>query len=240
MPRVLLVGQEKGGVGKSLVVRALAEAVPEAPILEIDSTRRLIELEQRVSYFGMRAERVDIEKTGGKAARAEFDAVINAIAKADMPTIVDIGANTSRSFLSVLADLATDLSDARIELGLVVVVTGEPGALAEAPRLMNLAKPFATRFVLENRLHGAIDPKMLKQIADGAPVSVLEEHVMEEKAVTLLQGGGLASVPQLDAKRLNELHGMALGARIRSDLTALRADAMEAVRGPAEWLVGEA
>jgi len=240
MVRILLVGQEKGGVGKSLVVRAVAEAVPDAPILEIDSTRRLIELESRVSYFGMRAERADIEKTGGKAARAEFDAVINAIAGATLPTIVDIGANTSRALLTVLAELGGELKDAGVELGLLVVVTNEPGALAEAPRLMNLAKPLATRFVLENRLHGSIDLKALKVIADGSPVSVLEEHVMEEKAVGLLQGGGLASVPNLDTKRLNEVHGIALGARIKRDLTAMRAGAMEAVRGPAEWLVGEA
>ena len=32
MVRVLLVGQEKGGVGKSLVARGLAEAVPAAEV----------------------------------------------------------------------------------------------------------------------------------------------------------------------------------------------------------------
>lgn len=240
MTRILLVSQDKGGVGKSLVARALAEAVPDAPIIEIDSTRRLIELEQRVSYYPMRAERADIERTGGKAARAEFDSVINAIAAATVPTIVDIGANTSRSLLTVLADLASVLSDAGIELGVLVVITNEPGALAEGTRLLAVAKPVATRFVLENRLHGPVEAKTIKQIADGSSVSVLDEYVLEEKALPLLQGGGLASVPQIDSRKLGELHGIALGARIKRDLTALRAGAMEAVRTPAEWLVGEA
>lgn len=238
MTKILLVGQEKGGVGKSLITRGLAEAVPDAPIIEIDSTHRLIELERRVSYFPMRAERAEIERTGGKAARGEFDDAINAIASSTKPTIVDIGANTSRSLLTILGELAPDLTDAGIELGLLVVVTNEPGALAEAPRLLAAAKPFAARFVLENRLHGSVGPGTLAQIVGRLPVSVLEEFVLEEHALPLLQGGGLASVPLLDAKKLNEKHGIAQGARIRRDLTALRLGAMQAVRKPAEWLVG--
>lgn len=239
MVRVLLVGQEKGGVGKSLVARGLAEAVPAAPIVEVDSTRRLVELESRVTYFPMRAERTEIEKTGGRAARSEFDGVINAIAGAEAPTIVDIGANTSRALLSVLNDLRDPLAEAGIELGMLVVVTAEPGALSEAPRLMDLAKPIATRFVLENRLHGAVDAKVLAKIVDGSETSVLEEQVLEEEAAKLLQAGGLASVPQIDGKKLNERFGIAQGARIKRDLTGLRASVMEAVRGPAQWLVGE-
>ncbi|RYY10353.1 MAG: chromosome partitioning protein, partial [Alphaproteobacteria bacterium] len=35
MPRILLVAQETGGIGKSTVTRGLAEAVPDAAILEI-------------------------------------------------------------------------------------------------------------------------------------------------------------------------------------------------------------
>lgn len=240
MTKILLVGQDKGGSGKSLVTRALAEAVPDAPVIEIDSTRRLIELESRVTYFPMRAERSEIERTGGKAARAEFDAVINAIASATAPTIVDIGANTSRSLLTILGELVPDLADAGVELGICVIVTNEPGALAEAPRLLAAAKPLAVRFVLENRLHGPVDPETLAQIAGRLPVSVLEEFILEEQAMPLLQGGGLASVPLLDTKKLNERHGIALGARIKRDLKALRLGAMQAVRKPAEWLVGGA
>ena len=76
MSRILFVSQEKGGVGKSVLARALAEAIPDAPVLEIDSSPRLLELGDRVKFFPMRADRAAIERTGGRVSRAEFDAVI--------------------------------------------------------------------------------------------------------------------------------------------------------------------
>ncbi|MHA6689568.1 P-loop NTPase family protein [Devosia sp. A449] len=239
MVRVLLVGQEKGGVGKSLVVRGLAEAVPAAPVIEVDSNQRLLELGKRVTYFPMRADRTEIEKTGGRAARSEFDGVINAIAGATTPTIVDVGANTSRALLSVLADVKDALEGVGVELGMLVVATSEPGALSEAQRLMDLARPIATRFVLNNQVAGMIDDKMLAKIAGGVPVSTLEGKTMDDEAVALLQAGGLASVPQIDTGKLNEKYGIARGVRIQKDLSAMRLAVMEAVRGPAKWLVGE-
>ncbi|MEH6720184.1 MAG: hypothetical protein V7704_14980 [Aurantimonas endophytica] len=239
MVRSLLVTQDKGGVGKSLVVRALAEAVPEAPIVEIDSSQRLVELEGRTTFFPMRADRSEIERTGGRASRAEFDKVIDAIANATAPTIIDVGANTGRSLLSVLSDIASELEGAGVEVGVLTVVTNEPGALAEAPKLMKLAAPWsAARFVLENRLRGPVDPKELKLIAAGAPISVLEAHILEDAAGSILQDLGLVAIPNLDGAALTQAHGLALGARIRRDLVSLRANAMEAVRTPAEWLVG--
>ncbi|MCY1644083.1 hypothetical protein [Methylorubrum sp. SL192] len=239
MARILLVVQDKGGVGKSIVARALAEAVPEAPLIEVDASKRLIELEDRVQFFPMRAERAAIERTGGRAARAEFDPVITAMTAASLPTIADVGANTSASLLTLLADLAPDLSDAGIAVGVLVVVTAEPGALAEAPRLLKLAQPFAAaRFLVENRLRGEVDAKTLAKIGAGATATALAEQVMEDKAVEILQAGGLASIPQLDAAKLNERHGLALGSRIRRDLTRFRAEAMAAVKPAAEWLVG--
>src|SRR5204863_430460 len=99
------VVQDKGGVGKSIVARALAEAVPEAPLIEVDASQRLLELNDRVQFFPMRATREDIERTGGRAARAEFDPVITTMTSATLPTIADIGANTSASLLALLADL---------------------------------------------------------------------------------------------------------------------------------------
>lgn len=238
MARILLVTQEKGGVGKSLISRALAEAVPEAPVIEVDASRRLVELEGRAAFFPMRADRAAIEKSGGRAARAEFDGLITAMTQASLPTIVDVGANTSASLLALLADLAPDLNEARVEIGIVVIATAEAGALAEAPRLMQIAKPFASaRFLIENRVRGEVDGKVLGKIADGATLTALAEHVMEEQAVALYQAGGLASIPKLDAGKLNDRHGLALGSRIRRDLARFRLEAMEAVRPAAEWLV---
>ncbi|MFC6744004.1 hypothetical protein ACFQFG_02030 [Methylobacterium persicinum] len=138
MARILLVGQETGGIGKSTVVRGLAEAVPDAQILEIESVHRLTEFKTgkanepgRVRHFEMRATREAIEASGGKAARAELDDVINALHMVKAASLVDIGANTSASLLGILKEEASTLREAGIELGLVVVVAAEAGALAE-------------------------------------------------------------------------------------------------------------
>ncbi|NKQ99703.1 chromosome partitioning protein, partial len=119
MPRVLLVGQETGGIGKSTIVRGLAEAVPDAPILEIESVHRLTEFKAGkadepggVRHFPMRATREAIEASGGKAARAELDPVINALYAVTTASLVDIGANTSASLLGVLKDEAPELRKA--------------------------------------------------------------------------------------------------------------------------------
>jgi hypothetical protein len=56
----------------------------------------------------------------------------------------------------------------------------------------------------------------------------------------VLAAGGLASIPALDAQALVKTYGLALGSRIRRDLTRFRADAMNAVREPALWLAGQA
>lgn len=240
MPCVVMIVQEKGGVGKSLVARALAEAVPAAPIIEIDSTQRLVELNDRTQFFRMRAERADIERTGGRAARAEFDPVIDALAAATAPTIIDVGANTSRSLLGALVDLKGDLTAAGVELAVLVVTTAEPGALAEAPRLLDLASELgAERFLIENRCRGAVGGAAMNKLSKGVTVSTLNEHAMEEQAVALLQGGGLASIVRLDPAKLTKQFGLGLGARIRRDLERLRLDAMTAVRPAAEWLVSD-
>ena len=80
MSRLLLVAQETGGVGKSTLTRGVAEAVPDAPIIELESTPRILEYDhgktkgpKRVSHFPVRADRASIDRTGGQAARAEFD-----------------------------------------------------------------------------------------------------------------------------------------------------------------------
>lgn len=135
MSRILIGCQEKGGVGKSTIVRALAEAVEGAPVIEIDASHRLLELEGRVSFFQMRADREAIERTGGRAARAEFDAVLDALSTATLPTIVDVGANTSVSLFTMLADVALELA---AEFAVCVVVTNEPGAMVDT----EAARPF--------------------------------------------------------------------------------------------------
>lgn len=239
MAKIVLVGQEKGGAGKTTAARGLAEAVPGASIIEIDSSRRLLEYGDRVSFFPMRADRAAIERTGGRAARAEFDRVIDAIAAATNPTIVDIGANTSAALLSVLADLAPDFTAAGHRFALVIVVTAEPGALVEAPRLAEATATLAEAiFLLENQKHGPVTPGTIKSIAGDAIHTVFAEQNIEDAAVQLLQAGGLATIPNLDPSALTKQFGLALGGRIRRDLTRFRLEAMQSVRPAAEWLIG--
>jgi len=238
MTRVVLVAQEKGGVGKTVFCRALAEAVVGAPVIEIDASQRMLELGDRVRFFRMRADREAIERTGGRAARAEFDPVLEALAAAKEPTIVDVGANTSLSLFKVLSGAAGDLAEAGVEFAVCVVVTCEPGALAEAPNLLASAKLWAkASFVIENRLHGAVDAGRLKKIANGAKVSSFAEQSLESGAEEYLQAGGLAVIAKLDPAKLRSKHGIGPAARIRKDLERFRLEAMEAVRPAAEWLV---
>jgi hypothetical protein len=238
MTKVLLVTQDKGGVGKSLIARGLAEVIPAAPLIEVDSSQRLLELGKRVRFFQTRADREAIERTGGAAARAEFDPVIDAVASATLPTIIDLGANTAASLLPVIADLGADFAGAGIEFGVLVVATAEPGALAWVPKLLSIAEPFAAmRFVIENRVEGEIDPIMLQKISAGATVTCLTNQVMDEQAALILQAGGLASIAKLDDKALHKKFGIARGSRIRRDLTRVRLDVMQSVHMVAEWLV---
>src|ERR1035437_7643558 len=199
MTKVLLIVQDKGGVGKSLIARGLAEVVPSAPVIEVDASPRLIELGKRATFFKTRADREDIESTGGAASSSEFDPVIDAIASATLPTVVDIGANTGVALLTVIADLAEDFAAAGIEFGILVVTTAEPGALAELPRLLATAASFAANsFVTKNRTHSEIDAKKLANLAAGATVTCLLEQHMDKKAGPILQAGGPGSIGQLD------------------------------------------
>jgi MinD-like ATPase involved in chromosome partitioning or flagellar assembly len=240
MTRVLGIVQDKGGVGKSVICRGLAEVVPGAPVIEIDSSPRLLELGKRVTFFRTRADREAIELSGGAAARAEFDQVIDAIASATLPTVIDVGANTGVSLLTVIAGLREDFAAAGIEFGVLVVTTAEPGALAEVPKLLSVAAPWAAaRFVIENRVQGEVDPKLLLKIATGATVTCLLNQVMDKEAASILQAGGLASIAKLDAKALQAKFGVAQGSRIRRDLTRVRLEVMHAVRPAAEWLIAK-
>jgi hypothetical protein len=247
MARVLIVAQDKGGVGKSTAVRAVAEAVPGIDIIELDAEPRLLEFDadrgkkeaRQVRFFPMRAEREEIDRTRGRAAREEFDAVIQALAEAGAPTILDVGANTALSFFTVLGQVAPDLKQSGVEIGVLVVLTAEPAAIAGTPRLLSLAEAWAAeRFVLENRMRGAVEAKRLASVAAGARLSAFDEQAMEDVAVELVNARGLRDITRIDRGELTRQHGVARGARIASDLARFRLEAMRAVQPCAEWVVG--
>lgn len=242
MPRILLVAQDKGGSGKSTLTRALAECLPSARLIEIEANRRLIELEDRVSFFPVRAERGEINRTGGAAARAEFDGPLNAIAAAQGPVIVDVGANTACSLLPLIGEAQARYARRGVEFALLVVLTSEPGALANAPVLLDLAKPFtAARFAVENQVEGPVDPRALKSFTKDVTLTQLERLSLDERANELLQKGGLRFIGEdlvAAEDRLTERYGFAEAGRIVEDLTSFRARTMQAVSPAARWLEG--
>jgi hypothetical protein len=248
MTRLLLVAQETGGVGKSTVTRGLAEAVPDAAILEIESVPRLTEFATarglnepgRVQHFAMRATREAIEASGGKAARAEFDRVINAIYAVTTPSLVDIGANTAASLVDILKEEAPTLKQEGIELGLVVVIAAEAAALADAGKLLQGSREWTgARFVVANGVRGAIDPVILKRVAGDATVTELRGFEFEDVTREILTAGQLRGIGQLDRASLVQQTSPAQAGRILRDLTAFRLAVMEAVKPAALWLVGE-
>ena len=248
MPKVLFVGQDKGGVGKSTLVRAVAEVIQDIPILEIDNSHRLIEFDRgrpkkeprQVTYFPMRADREAIDSSGGEAARAEFDEVLKAIETARVPTVVDVGANTATALFSVLRELAPDMKEAGIMLGIMIIVTSDPSAIGEAIALRKTVAPWHDAlFIVENRVGRPVPPDELARVADGAAVSEFAKVVMDPIAVEILQARGLKDIPNLDRVQLNARHGIARGVRIRNDLDRFREAAIEAVSEAARWLAGE-
>jgi hypothetical protein len=248
MPNILFVGQDKGGVGKSTLVRAVAEAIQDIPILEIDNSHRLIEFDKgrpkkearQVTFFHMRADREAIDATGGEASREEFDDVTKAIERARVPTVVDVGANTAGSLFKLMRLLAPDMKAAGIKFGVLIVVTSDPSAIGEAIALRNIAESWSDAlFVVENRVDGVVPPAELARVADGAEVSAFAKMVMDSKAVEILQARGLKDIPNLDRVKINAEHGVARGVRIRKDLARFREGAIEAVANAAIWLAGE-
>lgn len=246
MPRVLLVAQETGGVGKSTVTRGLAEAIENVPIIEIESVPRLTEFTPAkgdnepgtVRHFPMRASRAEIEASGGQAARSELDPVINALHAVTMPTVVDIGANTAGSLLAILADEALELKKAGIEIGLVVVVAADAGALADAGKLLHAAKDWAeARFVVANAVRGNIDPVLLKRVAADATLTHLRAFTLENEARSVLDAGQLRGIPKLDRGKLVKDTSPAQAGRVLRDLTAFRLAVMESVKPAALWAV---
>ena len=239
MRRILVVAQETGGIGKSTCVRGLAEAVPDAAIVEVESTHRLLDLDGRVDYFRVRADREEVEASGGEAAQAEFDAVGDHLVAGNLPTIVDIGANASHSLLTHIGHIARAFKNRDCEIGVLVVVANEPGAIADAARLVELVGQWCTKlFVMENQLRGTVDPVAMNRLAESATRLVLARHVFSKEAQDLLQSLGLASITRLDDDALEAEHGPSKAMRIKHQLESFRLDVMKAVRAPAEWLIG--
>jgi hypothetical protein len=237
--RIIMIQQEKGGSSKTTACRALSEAVPAAGILELDIDHRLREYGKRVRFFPQRADRMSIEKSGGRASVSEFDAIVNEMFAAQAPLIVDVGANTAISLAETLATIADELDVAGIELGVVIVTTAEPDALSQVPRLLELAgRCRAKKFVLANHMRGPIDLARLSAMVGDASIAVFANQIMDEVALSLIATGGLAGVTKLDRAALVKEFGPLRGSRVHAQCMRFRSEAMEAILEPARWLVG--
>ena len=240
MTRVLFVAQEKGGVGKSLVARGIAEALEGVPIIELDASPRLVELGERVSYFPVRAARDAVNRTGGRAAVEELDAPVDAIMASQGRVIVDIGANCSIALLSHMAKNARMLAARNVTCAVLVVVTADSGALEEAGKIIALGRGFADSVMrVENDWQGLIAPEELHALGPCDAVTKLENLSLDDGARQLLQGGGLAVIPRLDIDKLTKEYKFSRGARIYDELSDLRLRAMEAVKPAVSWLTRE-
>ena len=246
MSRILFVAQEAGGVGKSTASRALAEAIPDAPIYEIESSKRLVELGDRVEHYPIRAERQEVLESGGEAALSEYDEVINSLLVGEnRPTIVDVGANGATSVLTSFGRMAPAFARRRRELGVLVIVAADESAYASAEKLLVMTKPWAAaQYVLANEHRGAVDRQRIEGFAAGATVTYLQSFNIPKQVRPMVEPLGFALIGDIDEEKLatklldrkgNPNHVMA--ANVAEILASFRLEAMRAVRPAAEWMI---
>ncbi len=244
--RLLFVVQETGGVGKSTVARALAEAVENAPVYEIESSLRLLELGERVHHFPIRADTAELMQTGGEAAMVEFNPAINALVRETRPAVVDIGANGAAPFLAAVGRAAGLFARRGRQLGVLVVASAPESAYDSLETLTAMAAPWAARqFVVANEYRDTVDLARVRQIAPAASVSLLPRFSFAAGVRPVVDPLGLALIPQLDeealAEQLRDRRGepdYALAATTVGVLAEFRLEAMRSVREAAEWLIG--
>ena len=244
--RIVFVVQETGGVGKSTISRALAEAVVDVPVYEIESSHRLLELGDRVRHFPIRASSPEKYRTGGEASLVEFNPAINALLRESAPAIVDVGANGAEALLSAVGRVAPAFARRGKELGIVAVAAAPDSALESVEALFAMSKAWATiRFVVANEYRGEVDKSRLNGIAAGATITSLPRFGFAKGIVAAIEPLGLAGIPSIDdeelARRLPDEQGQpdeALAAMALETLAEFRLAAMQAVRSAAEWLVG--
>lgn len=246
MSRILLVAQDTSAIGKSTVTRALAECVPDAPIYEVESSRHLVELGERVRHSPIRTERKHLDESGGEAAITEYDKPLNKMLAEPLPAIVDIGANGGVSFLETLAQMAPAFARRSKQLGVIVVVAHKDDAYATGRAITAVTKGWAAaRFLVVNHLHGEPEAAQVKELSKGATaVTPLAKHSFPTRALPVIAPLGLALIPQLDedalAKHLAKDGAepdVAMAIRTRAILDAFRLAAMKAVEPAARWLI---
>ena len=246
MPRVIMVAQETGGVGKTTVTRGLAEAVEEAAIMELESAHRLTEFPTAtdtatpgaVRWFEISASREQIEASGGMAAREELDPILNALCEVAPPTIVDIGANKAASFFDTLPTMMPLLVERGIEFGVMVIATADASSLADASKLLHRSKGWAkAQFAVANEVRGPIDPDLLRKTLGKATTTTLRRFDLAPSARSLLEAAALRGIRAIDRDALMREQKPAAAFRTIRDLEAFREAVMLAVRPAAEWLI---
>ncbi len=243
--RLMFVVQETGGVGKSTVARALAEAVEDAPVYEIESSTRLLELGERVRHFPIRVDSAELMKTGGEAAMVEFNPVINALVRETRPAIVDIGANGAAPFLAAVGRAAGLFARRSRGLGVLFVAAAPESAYDSLETLVTLAQPWAAKqFVVANEYRDTVDIDRVRQLVPEASVTRLPRFSFAAGVRPVVDPLGLALIPQLDEEKLAEQlrdkggdPDYALAATTVGVLAEFRLEAMRAVREAAEWLI---
>jgi hypothetical protein len=235
--KIVIVAQEKGGTGKSLVTQGVAALAPTLQLFEVEFTERLLGYAGRKTHFRVKATNDELEASGGAASLEEFDPLIDAIAQISGPVIIDVGANTATAVFSAISNVQSQLRDLKIEIATLMVVTNEPGALAAIPALIAASDWAAARFLVENRLHNEVAPEEMARLSIGAVVTELAQHRLAKGASAILNAAGVQSIENLDPVALGRAYGLSKASRIERDLTRLKLDLLRAVEPATQWLV---
>ena len=154
-----LVLTGKGGVGKTVVARIVAEYVTdrcEPPLcFDTDQTNALF---SEVPAFA--AQVVDLFDDEARINPSRFDAMLNEILTAERSVVIDNGSSSYFETLEYIAenDLIETLQDAGFDVYLHCVVTGGAAGESTLANLLQMAENFGERINLCAWINHFIEP----------------------------------------------------------------------------------
>lgn len=229
MRAVHLVAQGKGGVGKSVVARLLAEHLQatgqEFIAFDADPVNQSF---AAVEAYG--AKPLDLLDKGGQVETRRFDDLMEQIlALKKGSVVIDTGASSFLPMVGYLdeAEIVSTLTDAGFEVFIHTVVTGGSSRDDTVAGMVALGERFgadASLYVWVNEFFGSIDDitetAEFKKLAAGDQVS----GVMVVPMFTKLKQEDFAQFLALNVPFGDAIDGNALPVMVRSRLKGIRGD----------------